>query len=170
MTSRIVLYFKNMHAWWKFRWQVELELQLQVLLYFKIINFFSIYYIKINWEVPAAQVLPRCADAHNFLGPTLKRWHFLRLFVRSSASPRTTAVWQGFWNSDFVVLESSIRSWALPCSVAVQLGFWNSGRVVLKSNKCSSASPRSVAVWLAFSNSDHVVLKLSKRTSALPWR
>ena len=39
---------------------------------------------------------------------------FLRMYVRSSASPRMTAVWQGFWNSDYVVLKSNIRSSASP--------------------------------------------------------
>ena len=93
----------------------------------------------------------------------------LRLCIHSSASPRLTAVWLGFWNSDHVVLKLSIRSSALPCSVAVWLGFWNSDHAVLKSRIPSLALPHSVAVWLALWNSDHVVLKSSICTLALPW-
>ena len=78
------------------------------------------------------------------------------------------AVWLGIWNSDHVVLKSSIRSSASPCSAAVWLGFWNSDHVVLKLSIRSSASPRSAAVWLGFWNSDHVVLKSSIRSSASP--
>ena len=51
-----------------------------------------------NYEVPAAWVHPRCTNAHNCLRPTLGRWCFLRLYICSLASPRMTAVWQGFWN------------------------------------------------------------------------
>ena len=93
---------------------------------------------------------------------------FLRLYIRSLASPRIITVWLGFWNSDHVVLKLSIRSLASPRSVVVWLGFWNFEHVVLKSRIRSSVSPHSVAVWLAFWNSDHVVLKLSIRTSASP--
>ena len=50
----------------------------------------------------------------------------LRFYVRSSASPRMAVVWQGLWNSDYVVLKSSIHNSALPCSAAVWLGFWKS--------------------------------------------
>ena len=57
------------------------------------------------------------------------------------------AVWLGIWNSDHVVLKSSIRSSASPRSAAVLLGFWNSDHLILKLSIRSSASPRSVAVW-----------------------
>ena len=86
-----------------------------------------------------------------------------KLSIRSSASPRTAAVWQAFWNSDHVVLKSNIHSSALPRSAAAVLAFWNSDHVVLKSSIRSSASPRSAAVWLGFWNSDYVVLKSSIR-------
>ena len=92
----------------------------------------------------------------------------LRLYVRSSALPRVTVVWQGFWNSDYVVLKSSKCSLALPCSVAVWPGHWNSDHEVLKLNIHCSALPCSVAAWLTFWNSDHVVLKSSIRTLASP--
>ena len=46
-----------------------------------------------------------------YLGPTLERWCFLRLYKRSSALPRMTAVWLAFWNSDHVVLKSSVLPW-----------------------------------------------------------
>ena len=67
---------------------------------------------------------------------------FLRLYIHSSASPRLTKVWLGFWNSDHVVLKLSIHSLASPRSVGVWLAFWNSGHVVLRSTKRSLASPR----------------------------
>ena len=51
---------------------------------------------------------------------------------------------------------------------AVWLGIWNSDYVVLKSSIRNSASPRSAVVWPALWNSDHVVLKFIIRTSALP--
>ena len=44
------------------------------------------------------RVHPRCADAHNCLGPTLGRWCFLRLYICSSASPRVAAFGLGCWN------------------------------------------------------------------------
>ena len=44
------------------------------------------------WEVTASRVHPRCTSAHNCFGP----------------------VWLGVWNSDHVVLKSSIRTSALP--------------------------------------------------------
>ena len=78
------------------------------------------------------------------------------------------AVWLGFWNSDHVVLKSSVRSSASPHSVAVWLGFWNCDLVVLELRILSLTLPCWVAVWLAFWNSDHAVLELSIRTSASP--
>ena len=92
----------------------------------------------------------------------------IRLYVSILASPCMTVVWQGFWNSDYVVLKSSIHSSASPRSVAVWLGFWSSDHVVLKSNINCSALPCTVVVWLTFWNSDHVVLELNVRTSASP--
>ena len=68
------------------------------------------------------------------------------------------AVWQGSWNSDHVVLKSSIRSSASPGSAAVWLGFWNSNHAVLKLRIRILALPTSAAVLLGFWNSDHVVL------------
>ena len=67
-----------------------------------------------------------------------------------------------------VVLELNKHTLTLPCSAAVWLGLWNSDQVVLKSSIRSSASPRSAVVGLPFWNSDHVVLKLSIRNSDLP--
>ena len=54
----------------------------------------------------------------------------LRLYKGSSTSLHSAAV--VFWKSDHVFLKSSIRSSASPRSVAVWLGFWNSDNVVLK--------------------------------------
>ena len=39
---------------------------------------------------------------------------FLRLYIRSSASPRMTVVWHGFWNSDHVLSKLSTHSQASP--------------------------------------------------------
>ena len=39
---------------------------------------------------------------------------FLRLYIRSSALPPSVPVWLAFWNSDLVVLKSSIRTSASP--------------------------------------------------------
>ena len=66
---------------------------------------------------------------------------FLRLYICSLALPRVTAVWQGLWNSDHVVLKSIIRSSASACSVAVWQSFWKSDHVVLKSIIRTLASP-----------------------------
>ena len=92
----------------------------------------------------------------------------LNLRIRSLTSSRLAAVSLGFWNSDLVVLKSSIYSSAPPRQAAVWLGFWNSDHVVLKLSIRSAASPRLAAVWPRFWNSDHVVLKSSIRSSALP--
>ena len=63
------------------------------------------------------------------------------------------------------------ESWAMYTRLAaVWLGFWNSDHVVLKSSIRSSASPHLVAVWLGFWNSDHLVLQSNVRTLALPRR
>ena len=45
----------------------------------------------------------------------------LRLYIRSSASPRMAAVWPGFWHSDHVALK--LRSSALPHMTAVWQAF-----------------------------------------------
>ena len=95
---------------------------------------------------------------------------FSRLYVRNSALPCVLVVWQSIWNSDYVVLKSSIHSSAWPRSVAAWMGFWNSDYVVLRLSIHSLASSCSVAVWLAFRNSNHVVLKSSICTLALPQR
>ena len=56
-----------------------------------------------------------------------------RLYKCISALHHAAAVWRGFWNSDHVVLKSSIRSSASPCSVT-PLKFV-SQRILIKSFK-----------------------------------
>ena len=59
-------------------------------------------------------VLPRCAHAHNCLGPIWGGDVFVRLYIRSSASPRLAAVGLGCWNCEHVVLKLSTNSQASP--------------------------------------------------------
>ena len=79
---------------------------------------------------------------------------FVRLYIRSLASPRIAAVRLGCWNCEHVILRVAIRidiriydhdeTWkcdgmqvagcqlALPCVRVVLPGFWNSDHIVLK--------------------------------------
>ena len=68
-------------------------------------HFYYSYIHSTYLEVPASQVHPSCANAHNCLGPTQGRWWNTEVScsnIRGSASPRLAAVWLSFWNSDHV--------------------------------------------------------------------